>query len=51
MKGWLIIFSGTSAISGVCGTFAPSTAAIFASALFGLLFLLALCTKAIRGIA
>lgn len=49
MSGWSIIFAVTSTISGVWGSSAESAAAIFASALFGLLFLLALCTKAIRG--
>jgi hypothetical protein len=50
MNGWSIIFAVTSTISGVWGTSAESSAALFASALFGFLFLLALCTKAIRGI-
>lgn len=49
MNGWSIIFAVTSTVSGVWGSSAQSTAAQFASALFGILFLLALCTKAIRG--
>ncbi len=64
MNGWSIIFAVTSTISGVWGSSlvqstavqstavqstADSTAAMFASILFGFLFLLALCTKAIRG--
>lgn len=50
MNGWSIIFAVTSTISGVCGGSARSSAALLASALFGLLFLLALCTRAIRGV-
>jgi hypothetical protein len=50
MNGWSIIFAVTSAISGIWGSSAESTAAIFASVLFGVLFLLALCTRAVRGI-
>lgn len=49
MNGWSIIFAVTSTISGVWGSSSQSTAAFFASGLFGLLFLLALCTKVIRG--
>ena len=49
MNGWSIIFAVTSMISGLWGSSAESAAAIFASALFGILFLLALCTRAIRG--
>lgn len=50
MNGWTIIFAITSTIGGVWGSSAQSTAAIFVAALFGLLFLLTLCTRAIRGI-
>lgn len=49
MSGWSIIFAVTSTISGVWGSSAESSGAIFVSVLFGLLFLLALCTRAIRG--
>lgn len=49
MNGWSIIFAVTSTVSGVWGSSVESTAAVFASVLFGFLFLLALCTKAIRG--
>ena len=50
MNGWSIIFAVTSAISGVWGSSTQSSAAIFASVLFGFLFLLALFTRVVRGI-
>jgi hypothetical protein len=49
MNGWSIIFAFTSTVSGVWGNSSQSTAAISVSALFGVLFLLALCTRVIRG--
>jgi len=49
MNGWSIIFAATSTISGVWGSSVQSTAAFCAAALFGLLFLLTLCTRAVRG--
>jgi ABC-type Mn2+/Zn2+ transport system permease subunit len=49
MNGWSIIFAVTSTVSGLWGSSAQSAAAVFASVLFGFLFLLALCTKAVRG--
>ena len=51
MNGWSIIFASTAAICGVWGNSVQSPAAIFAAALFGLLFLLTLFTRAIRGTA
>ena len=50
MTGWSIIFATTSTISGVWGSSSQSPAAVFASVLFGVLFLLALGTRVIRGI-
>lgn len=49
MNGWSIIFAVTSTVSGLLGSSAESTAAMFVSALFGVLFLLALCTRVLRG--
>jgi len=49
MNGWSIIFAATSATSAALGSSTQSTAALLAAALFGILFLLALCTKALRG--
>ena len=51
MNGWLIIFAGTSTASGVWGRSSHDPAAVFASFLFGGLFVLALCAKAVRGVA
>jgi hypothetical protein len=50
MTGWMIIFAVTSTSSGVWARSAETHAAIFASALFGTLFVLALCAKSLRGI-
>jgi hypothetical protein len=50
MTGWMIIFALTSTTSGVWGSSAQAPAALFACALFGTLFLLALCAKAMRGV-
>jgi len=49
MTGWLIIFAGTAMTSGFWGSLSEHPAALPASALFGLLFVLALSTKAVRG--
>lgn len=51
MNGWSIIFACASASSAVWGIPAQSDAAISAAALFGVLFLLTLFTRAIRGAA
>lgn len=50
MTGWIMIFAAALAITGALGGSARTPAVIFASALFALLFILALCTRAIRGI-
>jgi hypothetical protein len=50
MNGWSIIFAVTSAGSAVWGSAVNSVAALYAAVLFAVLFLLALCTRAIRGI-
>jgi len=50
MTGWMIIFAATSVITGALSSTVGIPAIIFVSALFGLLFVLALCTKAVRGI-
>ncbi len=42
MTGWMIIFAVTSTASGALGS-------VLASSLFGTLFVLALCAKAVRG--
>ena len=49
MNGWLIIFAMSSMTGGIWGSFAQVPAAMFASALFGALFVLALCARAVRG--
>lgn len=48
MNGWLIIFALTSMTCGLWGASADSSAGLFASGIFGALFLLALGAKAIR---
>ena len=50
LTGWMIIFALISTTSGVWGGTAQAPTAIFVSALFGTLFVLALCTKALRGV-
>jgi len=49
MHGWLIIFAVTSMSSGLWGNTAQSPAALFASGIFGVLFLLTLVLRAVRG--
>jgi len=49
MNGWLIIFATSSMTGGIWGSSAHSPAVIFASGLFGALFVLALCARAVRG--
>jgi hypothetical protein len=50
MNGWLIIFATTSMSSGLWSSSGEAPAAVFASVLFGVLFLIALSTKAVRGV-
>jgi hypothetical protein len=49
MNGWLIIFAVTSVTSAFWGSSAESPAALFVSGIFGVLFLLALGARAVRG--
>lgn len=49
MQGWLIIFAASSMTGGIWGSSSQSPAAFFASAIFGIMFVLALCAKAVRG--
>jgi hypothetical protein len=49
MHGWLIIFAVTSTTSGLWGSSTQSPAALFACGIFGVLFLLALGARAVRG--
>lgn len=49
MTGWMIIFAVTSTTSGVYGSALQAPAAVLASGLFGTLFILALCARAVRG--
>jgi hypothetical protein len=51
MTGWTIIFAAVSTTSGVWGGIVRTPTAIFVSVLFGALFVLALCLKAVRGVA
>jgi hypothetical protein len=51
MNGWSIIFGSVSVGSAVWGSPAFSEAARFCAVLFGVLFLLTLFTRAIRGTA
>lgn len=51
MTGWMIIFAATSVLTGALGGVVGMPPVILASVFFGLLFVLALCTKAIRGVA
>jgi hypothetical protein len=51
MNGWAIIFGSVSAASAAWGSPAFSGAAAFCAVLFGVLFLLTLFTRAIRGTA
>jgi hypothetical protein len=51
MNGWSIIFALVSIGSAVWGSPALSDAAQFCAALFGVLFLLTLFARAIRGTA
>lgn len=48
MSGWMIIFVVTSVTSGFWGSSAQVPAALFASGIFGTLFLLALGARAVR---
>jgi hypothetical protein len=49
MNGWLIIFAVTSMSSGFWGHAADAPAGFSGSILFGLLFLIALGTRVVRG--
>jgi hypothetical protein len=49
MNGWMIIFALTSMTSGLWGGSNESPAALFASGIFGLLFLLSIGARAVRG--
>jgi hypothetical protein len=49
MHGWLIIFAVTAMSIGLWGNTAQSPAALFASGIFGVLFLLTLVARAVRG--
>ena len=49
MNGWMIIFALTSTTSGVWGSWNQAPAAFFASGIFGILFLLAIGARAVRG--
>jgi hypothetical protein len=51
MNGWRIIFAGASTASGIWGSYVHDPAVVFTSVLFGGLFVLALCAKAVRGAA
>ncbi len=51
MNGWSIIFAVTSMISGVWGSSVQSAGGLFSAGVFGLLFFMALATKAVRGTA
>jgi hypothetical protein len=52
MNGWLIIFGGIAATSGLFAGFSQGPAAFwFASGIFGVLFLLALAISTIRRLA
>jgi hypothetical protein len=51
MNGWTIIFGSVSVGSAVWGSPSSSNAAVFCAVLFGVLFLLTLFTRAIRGTA
>ena len=51
MNGWVIIFGITSLGSGVWGSTAEVPVALFASVLFGGLFMFALGAKALRRVA
>jgi hypothetical protein len=48
MNGWLIIFGLTSMSSGVWASIGQAPSAVSASALFGVLFLLALFARAVQ---
>ena len=49
MNGWLIIFAVTYMSSGFWVRYAHSPAALFAFIIFGVLFVLALGARAVRG--
>ena len=49
MNGWLIIFAATSTTSGIVASFVRAPEALFAAALFGVLFVLTVCARAVRG--
>lgn len=49
MIGWLIIFATATFTSGFWGSSAQAPGAMFASCIFGVLFLLTLGAKAVRG--
>lgn len=51
MNGWSIIFASAAAGSAVWGIPSHPDTATFATALFGVLFVLTLFTRAIRGTA
>ena len=48
MNGWMMIFAASSTTGGVWGSAIHVPAALFASGIFGILFLLAIGARAVR---